>query len=99
MGNFEQREDSETTVVPLPPKPMRALPVERPTLASRGLRSLQPVFNAIRSLGHAAAARRATQRGSSRQPPDWVVGYLLLCAALTVIGLIVLVFEHRMLGP
>jgi hypothetical protein len=27
-----------------------------------------------------------------------VVGYLLLCVALTVVGLVVLFFERRMLG-
>jgi hypothetical protein len=30
--------------------------------------------------------------------PGWVVGYLLLCVALTVIGLAVLYFERRLLG-
>jgi hypothetical protein len=33
-----------------------------------------------------------------RKAPAWVVGYLVLCAALTIVGLVVLYFEHRMLG-
>jgi hypothetical protein len=80
MANFEEREDSETTVVPLRPK------------------TAHPVFNAISTLGHAAIARRRSGETDTGKPPAWVVGYLLLCIALTVIGLIVLFFEHRMLS-
>ncbi len=31
-------------------------------------------------------------------PPPWVADYLLLCVVLTVIGLVVLFFEHRLTG-
>jgi hypothetical protein len=72
MGNFDNREDSETTVAPLRP---RLGPSDRAAIFGRGSRET-----------------------GTRKPPAWVVGYLLLCAALTTIGLIVLYFEHRMLG-
>jgi hypothetical protein len=35
---------------------------------------------------------------SDQSAPSWVVGYLVLCAALTVIGLVVLFLERRLLG-
>jgi len=31
------------------------------------------------------------------RPPQWVVGYLVLCAVLTLVGLCVIFFEHRLL--
>jgi len=40
----------------------------------------------------------ATAAAASTAAPAWVIGYVLLCAALTLIGLVVLYFEHRMLG-
>ena len=56
-----------------------------------------------------AATVRSPERGEGddevlRAPPadarapGWVVGYLLLCVALTLIGLAVLYFERRLLG-
>jgi hypothetical protein len=44
-------------------------------------------------LGHAPLGPSA-----STKPPGWVVIYLVACAVLTVIGLVVLYLEHRMLG-
>jgi hypothetical protein len=52
-----------------------------------------------RSLGETIQGRKDRVLGTpSVSAPQWVIGYLLLCAALTLIGLVVLYFEHRMLG-
>jgi hypothetical protein len=52
-----------------------------------------------RSLGETVQGRNdRVVEARSLSAPAWVIGYLLLCAALTLIGLVVLYFEHRMLG-
>jgi hypothetical protein len=52
-----------------------------------------------RSLGETVEGRKDRVLGApSVSAPPWVIGYLVLCAALTLIGLVVLYFEHRMLG-
>jgi len=52
-----------------------------------------------RSLGETVQGRKDRVLGTpSVSAPPWVIGYLVLCAALTLIGLVVLYFEHRMLG-
>jgi hypothetical protein len=42
--------------------------------------------------------RAPSPSAPATKPPSWVYGYLALCAALTLIGLIVLFFETQMLG-
>jgi hypothetical protein len=78
MANFDEREDSDTTVVPARPPPVLTSRAETPTVAAR-----------------VPAPPRASD---ARGIPAWVVAYLLLCAGLTLIGLVVLFFEPRMLG-
>jgi hypothetical protein len=54
----------------------------------------------LRGLAPPSPTEATTQprAGASQPPPAWVVGYLLLCAGLTLVGVVVLYFEHRMLS-
>jgi len=60
-------------------------------------------ISTFESAASVAAAAQASQEAhdtgtESTNAPTWVVAYLVLCAALTLIGLVVLYFEHRLLG-
>ena len=96
----------------LPPSAPAPPPAPSPLMASHveslvtqapdidGRQSFAPISTFPPATVRARAApllERKTQGGTGR-PPSWVVSYLLLCAALTLVGLIVLFFEHRMLG-
>jgi hypothetical protein len=53
-----------------------------------------PMLTSMSDLPQPAPAPDDLEEG----PPSWVVDYLLLCAVLTVVGLVVLYLQHRLLG-
>jgi len=74
MANFDEREDSQTTVSPARLRALASPRAETPTIpADLGPRD-------------------------RRRAPGWVVAYLVLCGALTIIGLVILALERRILG-
>jgi hypothetical protein len=92
MANFDQREDSDTTVAPV----RRAqLVVETPISPAALRASSGRTFAPISTFPPPAPPTVATRR---RKTPAWVVAYLALCAVLTIVGLVALLLEERMLG-
>lgn len=92
MANFDQREDSDTTVAPARRGPLVA---ETPMSPARLRTSSRGAFAPISTFPPGALPTVAARRPKT---PAWVVAYLALCAVLTLVGLVVLLLEERMLG-
>ena len=67
--------------------------------ASHAPASIAPPLTVPRGAASApTAVREESPQFESTKAPAWVVGYLLVCGVLTLLGFVVLYLEHRMLG-
>ena len=92
MPGFDQREDSDTTVAPVRRAP---LGVETPMSPAGIPTSSRGAFAPISTFPPPAPPKDERRRPRT---PTWVVAYLALCAVLTLVGLVALFLEERMLG-
>jgi hypothetical protein len=85
---------------PPPVPPAQAAPVPSPEgqQGDEGGSSAHPASTGAAREVEPSATVNDTLVAEPTKAPAWVWGYLVLCAALTVIGLVVLFFEHRLLG-
>jgi len=83
------------------PTPLLRSRVEQPLEADGGSApssALAPISRFPPPSEHPTAASSRSPPTPATKPPPWVYGYLALCAVLTLIGLVVLFFETKMLG-
>jgi hypothetical protein len=96
--------ESVTTTVPSA-GPAAKVPSRPPPVPTPPRSELAPLSTFVPADARpVAGSKRAPEKvtsmtnGGSTRPPQWVVAYLVLCALLTVIGLVVLFYERQWLG-